>query len=74
MEYGSSVCIKNIYKNSYTSAEIVWDILSATVGALKMREWKMQEWKCAEQIAGVKNAGVENAGAIMRRNPSEEIP
>ena len=43
-------------------------------GALKMREWKMQEWKMREQIAGVENAGVENAGAIMRRNPSEEIP
>jgi len=23
---------------------------------------------------GAENAGVENAGAIMRRNPSEEIP
>ena len=34
----------------------------------------MQEWKMREQIAGVENAGVENAGAIMRRNPSEEIP
>jgi len=45
-----------------------------TPGALKMREWKMQEWKMREQIAGVENAGVENAGAIMRRNPSEEIP
>ena len=49
-------------------------LASPTKGALKMREWKMQEWKMREQIAGVENAGVENAGAIMRRNPSEEIP
>jgi len=48
--------------------------LVALTGALKMREWKMQEWKMREQIAGVENAGVENAGAIMRINPSEEIP